>query len=119
MDRKEIKDGLIIDGIGGNPYVGNIYLNDGKITAITHGESLGSDISIDASGKIVSPGFIDLHSHSDFSFLLEPTAQSKLRQGVTMELVGNCGFSLCAPLNENSKEDFESWISEYTDSSLL
>ena len=116
MDRIEIKGGLIIDGIGGSPYIGNIYLNDGTITAITHGESLGSDISIDASGKIVSPGFIDLHSHSDFSFLLEPTAQSKLRQGVTMELVGNCGFSLCAPLNENSKEDFESWISEYTDS---
>ena len=62
MDQIEIKNGLIVDGIGGNPYVGNIYLRDGKIVAITHGESLNSDISIDASGKIVTPGFIDIHT---------------------------------------------------------
>ena len=70
MDKIEIKNATIIDGLGGDPYIGNLYLNDGKIIAITHGESLGSDISIDASGKIVSPGFIDLHSHSDFSLSL-------------------------------------------------
>ena len=119
MDKIEIKNAIIIDGSGSTPYIGNIYLDKGKILAITHGESLDSDISIDAIGKVVTPGFIDLHSHSDFSFLLDPTAQSKLRQGVTMELVGNCGFSLCAPLNEKSKEDFNSWISEYTDPDLF
>ena len=50
--------------------VGNLYLNNGKIFAITHWETLDSDISIDAFGKIVIPGFIDLHTHSDVSFLV-------------------------------------------------
>ena len=50
--------------------------------------------TIDASGLAVSPGFIDLHTHSDFSFLLDSAAQSKVRQGCTLELTGNCGFQL-------------------------
>ena len=87
MDKIEIKNATIIDGLGGDPYIGNLYLNDGKIIAITHGESLDSDISIDASGKTVTPGFIDLHTHSDLSFLLDSTAQSKVRQGVTLSLI--------------------------------
>ena len=115
MQKIEIKNGIIVDGSGSDSYIGNVYLADRQIIAITRGEELSSDISIDATGKIVSPGFIDLHSHSDFSFLLDSSAQSKLRQGVTMELLGNCGFSLCAPLNKYTKEDFFSWISEYTD----
>ena len=53
MDRIEIKNATIIDGLGGDPYVGNLYLNDGKIIAITHDENLDSDISIDATGKTV------------------------------------------------------------------
>ena len=57
MDKIEIKNASIIDGLGGEPYFGNIYLYEGKISAITHGESLDSDISIDASGKIVTPGY--------------------------------------------------------------
>ena len=115
MHTIEIKNGIIVDGSGSDSYIGNVYLKNKEIIAITHGEVINSDISIDATGKIVTPGFIDLHSHSDFSFLLDSTAQSKLRQGVTMELLGNCGFSLCAPLNKYTKEDFDSWISEYTD----
>ena len=84
MDKIEIKNATIIDGLGGDPYVGNLYLNNGKIIAMTHGEILDSDISIDATGKVVTPGFIDLHTHSDLSFLLDSTAQSKVRQGVTI-----------------------------------
>ena len=70
MDKIEIKNAIIIDGSGSTPYIGNIYLDKGKILAITHGETLDSDISIDAFGKIVIPGFIDLHTHSDVSFLV-------------------------------------------------
>ncbi len=48
---------------------------------------------IDASGMVVCPGFIDIHSHSDINLLANPLAESKIRQGVTTELVGNCGGS--------------------------
>ena len=113
MDKIEIKNATIIDGLGGEPYIGNLYLNDGKIIAITHGESLDSDISIDATGKTVTPGFIDLHTHSDLSFLLDSTAQSKVRQGVTMELIGNCGMSPCAPLIGESKDLLMQRLSTY------
>ena len=113
MDKIEIKNATIIDGLGGDPYSGNIYLKNGKILAITNGESLDSDISIDATGKVVTPGFIDLHTHSDLSFLLDPTAQSKVRQGVTMELIGNCGMSPAAPLIGESKEMLMLNLSRY------
>jgi N-acyl-D-aspartate/D-glutamate deacylase len=48
---------------------------------------------IDASGRVVAPGFIDVHTHSDFTLLNVPGADSKVRQGITTEVVGNCGFS--------------------------
>ena len=53
---------------------------------------------IDAAGKVVCPGFVDPHSHSDFSLLANPTAESTIRQGVTTEVVGNCGCELRAGL---------------------
>ena len=90
----EIKNASIIDGLGNEAYQGNLYVKDKKISAITYGETLESKLSLNATGKVLTPGFIDLHSHSDFSFLLDPTAQSKIRQGVTLELMGNCGLSL-------------------------
>ena len=58
---------------------------------------------IDATGKIVCPGFVDPHSHSDFSLLANPTAESTIRQGVTTEVVGNCGWSY-APVSDHSRE---------------
>ena len=113
MDKIEIKNASIIDGLGGEPYFGNIYLRNGKISAITRGESLDSDITIDATGKIVTPGFIDLHTHSDVSFLLDSTAQSKIRQGVTLELIGNCGMSTCTPLPNETRELFKERVKVY------
>ena len=98
MNDIEIKNATILDGLGNEPYTGNIYVKNGKIVVITHKETYDARVSLDASGKIVSPGFIDLHTHSDISFLLDSTAQSKVRQGVTLELIGNCGLSICAPL---------------------
>ena len=58
--------------------------------------------TIDATGKIVCPGFVDAHSHSDWSVHNNPTAQSTIRQGITTEIVGNCGYS-SAPANSLSE----------------
>ena len=58
---------------------------------------------IDAAGKVVCPGFVDPHSHSDFSLLANPNAESTIRQGVTTEVVGNCGWSY-APVTDHSRE---------------
>ena len=113
MDKIEIKNATIIDGLGGDPYLGNIYLNDGKIIAMTNGENISADISIDATGKVVTPGFIDLHTHSDLSFLIDSTAQSKVRQGVTMELIGNCGMSDAAPVRDHTKALLMMKLSRY------
>jgi N-acyl-D-amino-acid deacylase len=92
-----IRYGHIIDGTGSAPYAADVGVKDGDIVAIGHLEGEAAK-TIDAHGRVVSPGFIDLHTHSDLSFLLDPTAQSKVRQGVTLELAGNCGSSFCAPL---------------------
>ena len=64
---------------------------------------------IDASGRVVAPGFIDVHTHSDFTLLSAPGADSKVRQGITTEVVGNCGFSP-APVRPQTLE----LLKEYT-----
>ena len=66
MNNLEIKNATIVDGLGQEPYLGNIYVKNGKIVAITHKEHLQSEKSIDANGKIVSPGFIS----AGFSFFV-------------------------------------------------
>ena len=75
-----IKNGQIFDGTGSGPFFADVAAVNGDIVAIgsLEGESAKT---VDAAGLAVSPGFIDLHTHSDMSFLLDPTAQSKVRQG--------------------------------------
>ena len=92
-----VKNGTIYDGTGAPAYPGDVGVRQGEIAAIGNLEESAAE-TIDAAGLAVSPGFIDLHTHSDFSFLLDSKAQSKIRQGCTLELAGNCGFSYCAPL---------------------
>ena len=106
-----IKNGKIIDGTKKNGFVADIAIIGDSIVEI--GEiNTPSNVEINAKGKIVCPGFIDLHTHSDASFLIDPYADSKLTQGVTLELVGNCGMSFCAPLIGGAKKRFEEWIKQ-------
>ncbi|MGC8610854.1 MAG: N-acyl-D-amino-acid deacylase family protein [Thermoplasmata archaeon] len=104
-----IKNGKIFDGTGNDWFKFDIGILNDKIEFIgnlnkTDGESL-----IDAKGKIVSPGFIDIHSHSDLSAMLYPTADSKVLQGVTTEVVGNCGSSP-APVKKENLELIKDYI---------
>ena len=104
-----IKNGMIYDGTGAKPYASDIAVEEGKITKI--GENLSEDgyTVIDAKGLCVSPGFIDIHSHSDANFLYDDACQSKLFQGVTTELAGQCGFTIF-PYLEEKKDIMRAYV---------
>jgi N-acyl-D-amino-acid deacylase len=93
-----IRNGTIVDGTGGEPYRGDVAIEAGRIAGV--GEVPPLDCSeIDAAGLHVAPGFIDVHSHSDYTLLVDPRAASAIHQGVTLEVVGNCGFG-CFPIRD-------------------
>ncbi len=98
-----VKNGSILDGSGSPPYQADIAVRKGKIHLIEPGIGLDSQEIIDAQGLCVSPGFIDMHTHTDFTILGYPRADSMLRQGVTTQVVGNCGLSP-APVTEDYQE---------------
>lgn len=93
-----IKNGMIVDGTGAPWEIGDVAIKDGLIYNIAPTLNLTASIVIDAKGRIVCPGFIDIHSHSDFSILIDPRAESKVRQGITTDVSGNCGISEGGPL---------------------
>jgi len=95
-----IKNGDVYDGTGGNAIKANIAVKDGKIVEIGNVNAEANHI-LDAAGLVVSPGFVDLHTHSDFTLAANGRAESQVHQGVTTEVVGQCGVS-CAPARSNS-----------------
>jgi len=98
-----VHGGLIIDGSGLKPFKAYIGIKDGRITEVGDLDLLDASEVVDASGLAVAPGFIDMHSHSDFVLLVNPMAESKVRQGVTTEVIGNCGTS-AAPILGTARE---------------
>ena len=101
-----IKNGTIIDGQGTLAFVGDVLVEDDRIVeVIPSGERQNFKTSepqnlIDASGLIVSPGFIDAHTHSDAYLVIEPDAPSKVTQGITTEINGQCGGSVAPRYGE-------------------
>ena len=92
-----IRNGQVIDGTGRDRFRADIAVDGDRITAIGDLARTEGVKDFDAGGKIVSPGFIDVHTHDDGALLTLPGMEAKLSQGVTSIVVGNCGFSL-APL---------------------
>ncbi len=92
-----IVGGQVIDGTGRPPYRADVAVRDSKIDDIGIIEPPQGIPTLDATGLVVTPGFIDIHSHSDFTLVVDPRAVSALTQGVTLEVVGNCGHG-CAPM---------------------
>lgn len=92
-----IKGGTVLDGTGAEARVADIGIRNGVITAVGTLTDATADRIIDASSLTVTPGFIDIHSHLDTSLFAAPRAESKIRQGVTTTVTGNCGGS-AAPL---------------------
>ena len=85
--------GQVVDGSGAPAYRADVGVEDGRIVAIGDLSAAPAALRLDAGGGVVAPGFIDPHTHSDLALLLNPEAHSKIRQGVTTEVIGNCGSS--------------------------
>src|SRR5690242_10106024 len=88
-----IVGGRIVDGTGSPPFAADVGIVGGRIVTIGHVDAKEAAQRLDASGLVVSPGFIDVHSHRDFELPNESTRQSEvtLTQGVTTEVIGLCG----------------------------
>jgi N-acyl-D-amino-acid deacylase len=88
-----IKNGTLVDGISNKPYKADIGIIGEHIKQIGNLKDAPGKTIIDATDRVVSPGFIDIHTHTDIEILINCKAESKIRQGVTTELAGNCGGS--------------------------
>ena len=92
-----IKNGTLVDGSGAAPVKGDIAVDGRQISAVGHLDGADAHRVLDAKGKVVCPGFIDTHSHSDLQILMDPWVPAKIRQGITTEIFGQDGISM-APL---------------------
>ncbi|MFN8224624.1 MAG: amidohydrolase family protein [Gaiellales bacterium] len=93
-----VRNGTVVDGTGAPPVRADVVVANGRIDAIGAVDAVDVPV-LDATGCLVTPGFIDIHSHSDFTLLLDPRAVSAVRQGVTLEVIGNCGHG-CFPIRD-------------------
>jgi N-acyl-D-aspartate/D-glutamate deacylase len=105
-----IRGGLVADGTGVEPYRADVAISQDRIVAV--GVVGPAETTIDASGLFVSPGFIDIHTHSDFTIPNNPWAHHAVRQGVTTEVVGNCGFSL-GPVSDRFLPDYAELVTPF------
>src|SRR5438445_7185374 len=104
MDDLAIRGGLVVDGTGAPGREADVFVREERIVAIEREGGRPARRTIDARGHVVVPGFIDIHTHSDFTLPLNPRAEGKIRQGVTTEVLGNCGYSAAPALPGRAEE---------------
>src|SRR5258708_13427001 len=102
-----IRNGQVADGTGKKLFAADVALKGDRIAAVEAPGTLKGDNEIDAKGKVVAPGFIDVHTHDDTALIDNPTMAMKASQGVTTVVCGNCGVS-AAPY---TKPDVGLWMS--------
>jgi len=101
-----ILNGRIVDGTGGPWYKSDIAIKNGKIVAMGKIRGIDAKRIINADKLFIAPGFIDMHSHSDYTLIVDGRALSKIMQGVTTEVIGNCGSS-AAPIIGGMRDEVE------------
>ncbi len=111
-----IRGGLVVDGTGAPGYRADVSVANGVITAIGPLHGVSARRVLEADGLVVTPGFIDSHAHSDTAFLQDGSCASKLYQGVTTEINGQCGSSPFPALPERLEEEEGEWRCESFDS---
>ena len=110
-----IKNALIYDGSGVEPFAGTVVCVNGIIKLCTQENlTVPSDYVFDAKGLALAPGFIDAHSHSDMSILAAPEAVGKVSQGITTEIIGNCGLSVY-PITKHNHEHLQELYRNYNE----
>ena len=107
-----IKGGLIVDGTGNPWFKGDIGIENDRIADVGNIPERYADEVLDVEGLVVSPGFIDVHNHSDASLLVNPKVESMIRQGITTICIGNCGLSPY-PINESTKDELYRYLSSF------
>jgi len=107
-----LQGGWVVDGAGNPPSRQDVAVTGDRIAAVGDLAEPPAARRIDVSGLLVCPGFIDAHSHSDWTILGNPTAESAIRQGVTSEIVGNCGTGL-APVSDLSRDRVRAMLEGY------
>ena len=95
-----VRGGLVFDGTGAPPVEADVAVSGGRIAEVGR-IGVRAPVEIDARGLNVAPGFIDIHSHSDYTLIVDPRAVSAVHQGVTTEVVGNCGHG-CFPIRDRA-----------------
>ncbi len=103
-----VRNGSLIDGTGARAQPADVAVEGDRIVAVAPRLDGAAARTIDARGHVVAPGFIDMHSHSDLFYFACPSAESKIRQGVTTEVVGMCSFSQ-APLCPGREDAVRGW----------
>jgi N-acyl-D-amino-acid deacylase len=88
-----IRGGRVVDGTGGPSFIADVAIRDGRVAGIGALGEVDARTLVDATGLVVAPGFIDIHSHGDVTVVADPRATSAIAQGVTTIVVGNCGQS--------------------------
>lgn len=111
MKRILIQNGTLYDGLGGQPYQADLLVQDGRIAQIAPGITEPADQVIDATGKAVTPGFVDIHRHHDAKPLNDPHfGEVELAQGITTAVAGNCGISMTPrPESDEAAKEYYSF----------
>ena len=104
-----IQNGMVIDGTGSPEMRADVAVKDGKIVRVARKICEEAKQVIDAKGLVVTPGFIDSHSHSDRTILTSPDQTEKVEQGITTAICGQCGGS-DAPISRDVTEENAAWF---------